>query len=136
MDIHPPLGRVESVREFLTHILIVTIGILIALGLEGMRESWREHSQVREARKSFQEELGRDMKQLSQEQESLHQTESKLDKIISDMPELVKSPPELRLTMLVVPGGMVNSPGLLMPWVMTLPPIASRSAQDPQVSAT
>jgi hypothetical protein len=76
MDIHPPSGRVESVKEFLTHILIVTIGILIALGLEGVRESWREHSEVREARNSFQEELGRDLKQLSQDQESLHQAES------------------------------------------------------------
>jgi hypothetical protein len=95
MDIHPPSGRVESVKEFLTHILIVTIGILIALGLEGVRESWREHSEVREARESFRAELSRNLKQLSQEQVSLHQAESKLDKIISDMPELVKSPPEL-----------------------------------------
>ena len=45
MDIHAPDKPVHSLREFFIHIAIVTIGILIALGLEGVREvkmiEWR-----------------------------------------------------------------------------------------------
>jgi hypothetical protein len=59
MDIHPPMKKMESLKEYAAHILIVTIGILIALGLEGIRESWREHAAVREAKSSFHEELQR-----------------------------------------------------------------------------
>lgn len=95
MDIHPPMGKVKSLKEFFTHILIVTIGILIALALEGIRESWHEHVQVREARESFQEELGLDQKQLSQDQASVHKAEEKVDKIIAEFPQLTKSPDEL-----------------------------------------
>jgi hypothetical protein len=52
MDIHPPIGRAESLKEILTHIFIVTVGILIALSLEGVRESWREHVIANEVRES------------------------------------------------------------------------------------
>jgi hypothetical protein len=37
MDIHGPVGPTRSLKEFAVHIGIVTIGILIALGLEGIR---------------------------------------------------------------------------------------------------
>ena len=33
MDIHPPEGPVHSFKDFLFHLLTVTIGILIALSL-------------------------------------------------------------------------------------------------------
>jgi hypothetical protein len=95
MEIHAPIGKVESLKEFATHILIVTIGILIALGLEGIRESWRHHSEVSEARESFRAELQLDLKQLKQDQASVSQADIKVDQIISDLPRLVKSPEEL-----------------------------------------
>ena len=95
MDIHAPLGKIKSLKEFATHILIVTIGILIALGLEGLRESWREHSAVIEARDAFRAELQLDLKQLKQDQASVGQADAQLDQIISDLPQLAKSPAEL-----------------------------------------
>jgi hypothetical protein len=95
MDIHPPMGRAETLREMAVHILIVTIGILIALGLEGIRESWREHSAVREARESFQAELRLDREQLARDQENVRQVDSQLDEIVANMPQLAKNPPEL-----------------------------------------
>jgi len=96
MDIHPPAGRVDSIKEFLTHILIVTIGILIALGLEGIREAWRDHVAVSEARESFLAELQLDRKQLAQDQEGVRQTNAQLDQVLAAMPQLVKSPGELQ----------------------------------------
>ena len=47
MDIHPPMKPVESLKEFGMHLFIVTLGILIALSLEGLLE-WRHHRELAE----------------------------------------------------------------------------------------
>ena len=52
MEIHGPEGPTNSFKDFAIHIVIVTIGILIALGLEGIRESIYEHRIVRDAREA------------------------------------------------------------------------------------
>ena len=95
MDIHAPIGRIESLKEIAKHILIVTIGILIALSLEGVRESWREHLAIHEVRNRFNAELAIDREHLKLDRENVRQTDAQLDQIIADMPRLAKSPEEL-----------------------------------------
>jgi hypothetical protein len=95
MDIHAPIGRIESFKEIAKHVLIVTIGILIALGLEGIRESWREHVAISDTRDRFNAELSFDREHLKLDQENVRQTDAQLDQIIADMPRLSKSPEEL-----------------------------------------
>jgi len=96
MDIHAPIGRVKSLKEFATHILIVTIGILIAFSLEGARESWREHIAVNETRESLRAELTFDQSQMGKDLDQVRQCNTQLDQIISEMPGLTKSPEELK----------------------------------------
>jgi hypothetical protein len=105
MDIHPPLGKTESLKEFFTHILIVTVGILIALSLEGVRESWREHVAVSEARESFREELKLNREQLAKDQQNVRQVDAQLDQIISAMPQLARSPAALEKRVLELQPG-------------------------------
>ena len=57
MDIHPPEGPTNSLKDFAIHIVVVTIGILIALGLEGVREMVYAHTLVRETRENFRREI-------------------------------------------------------------------------------
>jgi hypothetical protein len=95
MDIHPPMKKIESLKEYGAHILVVTIGILIALGLEGIRESWHEHHQVNEARESFRVELNVDRYNLDLDQKSFALCSKQLDAILADLPQLIKNPPEL-----------------------------------------
>jgi hypothetical protein len=95
MDIHAPIGKIKSLKEFATHILIVTIGILIAFSLEGARESWREHVAVKELRESFRAELTEDQKQLGKDLTQVRACNAQLDKLIAEMPGLTKSPTEL-----------------------------------------
>lgn len=64
MEIHAPEGPVTSLKEFLVHIGIVTIGILIALSLEGLLE-WRHHRElVNEARANIASEVQDNRKEL------------------------------------------------------------------------
>jgi hypothetical protein len=57
MDIHPPTHPILSFKEALVHLGIVTVGILIALSLEGLLE-WRHHvNLVHEARENMAAEI-------------------------------------------------------------------------------
>ncbi len=51
MDIHPPHGSVNSLKDFFIHLLTVILGILIALSLEGLIE-WRHHRALAEEARS------------------------------------------------------------------------------------
>jgi hypothetical protein len=95
MDIHAPIGKLESFKEIAKHILIVTIGILIALGLEGLRESWREHVAVNEVRESLRAELASNQEQLGKDLRQVRECNVQLDNMIAEMPGLAKSPAEL-----------------------------------------
>lgn len=42
MDVHPPHGGIHGWRDFFIHLVVITLGLLIALGLEGIVE-WRHN---------------------------------------------------------------------------------------------
>lgn len=56
MDIHKPKAA-HSVREFLIEIGTITVGILIALGLEAAVETWRNRELVDRVRIDLRQEL-------------------------------------------------------------------------------
>ena len=65
MEIHAPHQPILSVKEALVHLTIVTVGILIALSLEGARE-WHEHrTLVAETRENLAREIGANRAELS-----------------------------------------------------------------------
>lgn len=57
MDVHAPHHPIMNLKEFLVHMLAITIGLLIAVGIEGLVELHREHSLVKEARQTLREEI-------------------------------------------------------------------------------
>jgi hypothetical protein len=57
LDVHAPHGSVHSWREFLVHVAIITIGLLIALGLEQTAELVHHHHEVAETRQALRHEL-------------------------------------------------------------------------------
>lgn len=95
MDIHAPDGPIRSLKEFAVHILIVTVGILIAFGLEGLRETWRENRAVSETLASFHQELLLDQQNLRKEVAGVKRGDADLGRLLSDLPQLSKNPQEL-----------------------------------------
>jgi hypothetical protein len=83
MDIHAPEGPTHSFRDFAIHIGIVTIGILIALGLEGVRETLHEREQRRETRAVFRREIDANRKNLGLQDRQLDRNVAQLDSILS-----------------------------------------------------
>ncbi len=57
MDVHPPHEPVHSWRDALTHVGLMTVGLFIALMLEGLVEYAHHRHIVREARENIRHEL-------------------------------------------------------------------------------
>jgi hypothetical protein len=60
MDVHAPHEPVHTWRDFFTHLTIVTIGLFIALSLEGLVEYVHHRHLVRDARENIRHELESD----------------------------------------------------------------------------
>ena len=64
MDVHPPHHPITSWREFFLHLATITVGLLIALGLEGTVE-WAHHRElVGRARETLRVEMEANKRQL------------------------------------------------------------------------
>jgi hypothetical protein len=64
LDVHPPTEPIHKWRDFFVHLTTITIGLLIALSLEGCVE-WRHHRHlVHEAEASLQLEIAANAREL------------------------------------------------------------------------
>jgi hypothetical protein len=57
MDIHTPMEPIHSWRDIALHLCIITIGLFIALSLEGLVEHIHNRHLVRDARTNIRQEL-------------------------------------------------------------------------------
>ena len=81
MDIHKPKAA-HSFREFLIEIGTITIGILIALSLDGLIEGHRAHVLVERARVNLRAELTRNRQDLAKVVRDAARSEGVLRKLI------------------------------------------------------
>ena len=88
MEVHPPHSPIHSVKEFMLHLLAITIGLLIALGLEAGVE-WIHHRHlVREARENIAQEIRDNQKNLAKELAVLPQEEGQLERLMGVVGDL------------------------------------------------
>ncbi len=66
MDIHPP-HAIRSWKDFFVQLVTITAGILIALSLEGVRESMHNRSIASEARENIRRELADNKREVDNE---------------------------------------------------------------------
>ena len=78
MEVHPPHSPIRSMKDFFLHLLTITIGLLIALGLEATVE-WVHHRHlVREAEANLGEEIRANQQELAKGLPTLRKTEEQL----------------------------------------------------------
>ena len=65
MEVHPPEHGIHTWRDFLVHMGTITLGLLIALGMEAAVERWHHHSELVEARERIREELAENRKTIA-----------------------------------------------------------------------
>lgn len=90
MEVHPPQSPIHSVKDFMMHLLAITIGLLIALGLESSVE-WVHHRRlVREARENISQEIGYNQRNVTKELGQLPTEEGQLEKLMAVLEEREK----------------------------------------------
>jgi hypothetical protein len=92
LDVHSPTEPVHGWRDFLIHLATITIGLVIALSLEGCVE-WRHHrSLVREAQASLQIEIEANAKELQGALGDVRREQDLLKKDIAVMKKIIANP--------------------------------------------
>lgn len=82
MDVHPPQHPILNVKEFLIHMLAITLGLLIALALEGSVD-WLHHRHlVRDARENIAEEMATNQRDVARHLAALPGEEKHLDEML------------------------------------------------------
>ncbi len=65
LDVHPPHGKLHGIGDFFLHLFTITIGLLIALALEGAVEHHQKNELRDQAEKSLRQEIRDNQKELS-----------------------------------------------------------------------
>jgi len=78
LEVHPPHEPIHTFRDFLLHIFTITIGLLIALGLEAAVENLHHRHIVREARENIRREIEQNQQAVKEDLTSLATNEQNM----------------------------------------------------------
>lgn len=67
LDIHPPHHTTNTWREFFVHIATITVGLLLAVGLEQLVERIHQHYELRETREALDRETEANRKDVAKD---------------------------------------------------------------------
>jgi hypothetical protein len=90
VDIHPP-HPIHTWKDFGVQLVTITAGILIALSLEGVRESIHDRALVREARENIHREIADNKREVDNEIGAMPERGKKLDTALRFANELLKT---------------------------------------------
>ncbi len=92
MEIDGPESPIRSLKDFLIHIAMVTLGILIAFSLEGVREMLHHRHVIEEAWANFRSELNENRTLLTQYGLSAAVTIRAVQELLNDLPQAERDP--------------------------------------------
>jgi len=91
MEIHAPEKPIHSKKEFFFHMFTVVLGILIALGLEGMVQWVHHRALVREARENIRVEIEKNKEIIDGAMPEFKQRSETLNHMIDSIRQLAKT---------------------------------------------
>ena len=88
MDVHPPHEPIRSWKDFILHLLMITLGLLIALALQAAVESLHHRHMVREARANLRREIVENQRLYTENLRSVQTELVRLEQNIEQLREL------------------------------------------------
>lgn len=88
LDVHAPHEKIHGVSDFLLHLLTITVGLLIALGLEASVEAMEHRHQRKEAESTIREELIENQKAMVKMQRNTAQEIAVLERSLTFLEDL------------------------------------------------
>lgn len=83
MEVHPPEHGIHSLRDFLVHMGTITLGLLIALGLEALVEQAHHRHLLHTAEQNLRDEVQANRALLSGDERSLDNTQRQLEQSLA-----------------------------------------------------
>ncbi len=91
LDVHPPHESIHGKRDFFLHLFTITIGLLIALSLEGLVE-WQHHRNlVHEAEAGLHTEIQNNSRGMQANLDDLHKQQANLAHDVVVLKYLIKT---------------------------------------------
>ena len=91
LDVHPPHQAAHGPRDFFIHLFTITVGLLIALSLEGLVE-WQHHRHlVHQAEQSLHTEIQNNSQGMSEALVNLHKEQESLKRDVTILKEVLKT---------------------------------------------
>src|SRR6185437_9526199 len=92
LDVHPPHERMHGFRDFALHLMTITIGLLIALSLEGCVE-WQHHRHLlHDAENGLRIEIEHNSQAIPSLRNEIADQEKELDSDLSVLDEMKAHP--------------------------------------------
>lgn len=92
LDVHPPNEPVRGWRDFFVHLTTITIGLLIALSMEGCVE-WQHHRHlVRDADASLRMEIRNNSRSMAENLEGVRNEEKVLTQDLAILEKIIANP--------------------------------------------
>jgi hypothetical protein len=92
LDVHAPHHPIMGWKDFLLHLLTISIGLLIAVGIEGCVELHREHKLVQEARETMREEVQHNSNTMKDTLVSVKKQRATMEKNIETLTRIQENP--------------------------------------------
>jgi hypothetical protein len=88
MDLHPPHQPIHTLKDFLLHLLTITVGLFIALTLEAAIESLHHRHLVRDARTNLDREIAANHKKYAVNARWIAENREQLGRDIAQLRDL------------------------------------------------
>jgi hypothetical protein len=92
LDVHAPHHSISGWKDFLVHLVTITVGLMIAVGIEGCVELHREHSLVKEARTTLHDEIAYNSKKMEEQVATLDADEATMRKNLEVLKNIQEHP--------------------------------------------
>jgi hypothetical protein len=92
LDVHAPHGKIEGMKDFFIHLLTISVGLLIAVGIEGCVELHREHKLVNEARATMREEIQDNLASMKDAEQALTKQRAMMKTNIETLTRIQENP--------------------------------------------
>jgi hypothetical protein len=94
LDVHPPHGKMHGAGDFFLHLFTITVGLLIALALEGCVERQHQRHLVHEAEAGMRREIEENSKQIGSLRQQVVDENNQLNTDLAVLDELKIHPKE------------------------------------------
>jgi uncharacterized protein (UPF0297 family) len=91
MDVHTPKTPIRSVREFLIEMVTITVGVLIALSFEGLREWNHNRTLANQARANIVRELTANKNAVDRDIQAVPKRRKNLENVLQFTDDILKT---------------------------------------------